>query len=1639
MMNFSLFKSLVVLTLFLSIQALDAGDVAIVGYNNDQPDSLAFVTLSFIPANSKICFTTNQWNGNAFTTYKGILCFTVDGYGLPAGSIRSWSNKISTAPWSVENDFSLEDPSVGLYVFGGSISAPEHLWMVTGSSSTIIPTTLQESNCYTLQTTAPQCGIYNGATAATRSELIGNIHNPSTWNIQNNVFPSMPSGYFTVHIGSSTNVCASEEKWPKTVAGETAKVVCEPGYSGFAARLCNNNNGQVSWGIVDNANCHRASCPSMTNVQSALSGQTVARPCPAGFTGYITQTCSSGYNLMWDTASYASCSSTLLSDSIVIIGYNSIAANKKILFLATTTIPEDVTFYITNLGWRDNNEFHVLGQVMQYVVPRGGIVAGTTFVWDGTYTNGFSMTYGTSFDFNSNNEQIFIYTGSLETPTFIFGLHFGPNGWLTTGKVTVRGESYLPTSLGTKGINLYGSTFKNAKYNGSTTSSIAQTLQSIRSAQNWQGNDAGFTLVRADWTTSSGSCASVSDWPNTIHNQLVNRICPFGYTGSQSRSCVNGIWQDVVFNCNAMSNTLSIGSIAIVSLNTIGTKGFSFAALRTIVPGEQIMFTTTEWSYGSQSFYSLKNALVYTAPSTGLSAGTSVSWTGENDGTLWKILGTFTIPSTKGRLFIVSGSETSPKLVYSVIYGGENYGQYIPENTQPLPTDVYNGNDFVEFATAINFKYAAPASGTPSALINNFHDPLKYETSTTTAITLFTDSFTISNEGNVCAASGLWVETPVGSVASIPCVQAYSGYQTRQCTQGSNAGTWGSVNKASCVPRFQPGDIAIVGFNSDNPDSIALLFMTFMPSGTRIYLTDKGWRPSGTFYAGEGYAYYDLTEDKYPGDVLIYYQAEIDTAAGWQQTGDFAINTTADSIIVFLGNAQSSTVDDALLMYAINYAKNTWDADAINSSTCAEPTVLTAVNAARSIDHHDDWKYKGPKRGTKKELLLQLMNMTNWDWKESGLYDFTDLAPFVVDSEASGVYCESVDDWPRTTAGQTGYTTCDLGYSGHKSRVCSSSGQWSVTPDISKCSPIYCEASGNYVKTQAGRSATASCPIGLNGIATMTCSYNGVWGEPDYSACTRELPVGAVAVTHFCSGNPDIIVLVALTTIPVGTELFITDVAFNPDTKKLLTNENLISYTVVGEPIYAGGLIQYKAGASSDLWDDVHWKRYRGGVDFGLATAGDNIFVYLGSDSYPFFLYGLAFFEAPTWIASGAVDGYISGLPDDLKYNNELAAPFMGHYYNGIYKGPVTGTRYEILTNIKNITNWQRTNTYIPTPFSSLFTVTDAGVSTKCPSLGAWKSATPGQIQTAACPQGFTGNMTRVCLLNGAWGDISDNDCHLIESADPISLGDVVPIQFNNVNTFDTNTLQLSLLLLRSLPQGIEIKVTDNGLSVAMSIWTKTEGILSYTVPEGGLTAGTIISYPDNEHPERWAEISLPSRFYLESSSDQLYVYMGTESSSLMMYGIRYGKDVTWSGSATDDAEGIPSVFANNEKTALTLPSGNNWRWKGMAKGSRNDIINSLATVENWENQVDIYNSLPYSSIEITTTNNNDNNNNGNAVSNTVIIVVTAVVVILLIFVIYFAFRIHVSRKRKNQSGMKKLDTKSKSKTNLAKERTVRV
>ena len=122
--------------------------------------------------------------------------------------------------------------------------------------------------------------------------------------------------------------------------------------------------------------------------------------------------------------------------------------------------------------------------------------------------------------------------------------------------------------------------------------------------------------------------------------------------------------------------------------------------------------------------------------------------------------------------------------------------------------------------------------------------------------------------------------------------------------------------------------------------------------------------------------------------------------------------------------------------------------------------------------------------------------------------------------------------------------------------------------------------------------------------------------------------------------------------------------------------------------------------------------------------------------------------------------------------------------------------------------------------------------------------------------------------------------------------GDIAVLQFN-----PSTTDRIVVMPLVNLAANTSFTITDNGwLSSNGNGFTTTEGKLVFTVPSGGIRAGTLLKYENGSLPNTttgFLSVS-PSNFALNTSNDSLIIVRGTDTAvtsttniSEVIYGIQ--------------------------------------------------------------------------------------------------------------------------------------------------------
>lgn len=174
------------------------------------------------------------------------------------------------------------------------------------------------------------------------------------------------------------------------------------------------------------------------------------------------------------------------------------------------------------------------------------------------------------------------------------------------------------------------------------------------------------------------------------------------------------------------------------------------------------------------------------------------------------------------------------------------------------------------------------------------------------------------------------------------------------------------------------GDIAIIGFNYDSPQTFAFVALTDIPQNTQILFTDRGWLSTNAFREDgfDGTIVWTATKALAKGDVVTIAAAETNNASIGSSTGTLNLFGGGDQILAYQGGDSNPT-----FLYALNSEGTGWQADATNSSTSALPQGLTdGTNAIAFNPEVDNGVYDVSKgrTGTKAELLALISNTANW-------------------------------------------------------------------------------------------------------------------------------------------------------------------------------------------------------------------------------------------------------------------------------------------------------------------------------------------------------------------------------------------------------------------------------------------------------------------------------------------------------------------------------------------------------------------------------------------------------------------------------------------------------------------------------------
>jgi autotransporter-associated beta strand protein len=220
------------------------------------------------------------------------------------------------------------------------------------------------------------------------------------------------------------------------------------------------------------------------------------------------------------------------------------------------------------------------------------------------------------------------------------------------------------------------------------------------------------------------------------------------------------------------------------------------------------------------------------------------------------------------------------------------------------------------------------------------------------------------------------------------------------------------------------GDLAVIGYDSTNPDEFRIVFLSPATAGDVVNFTDNGWINTGSFRTGENFLTYTVPAGGHAAGTTVNWQnGQNISGTGWNSSGpsNFSFNNSGDSLIAYTGALATPT-----LVYGLQQGA-AWDADATSASTSSEPTsanhgTLVSRVTTNAFGSNNGYYSAGMTTGTKTLLQIAIANATNWTATADPTRqaDTNFKSSFTVNSSAN-LYWDS----NGTTAGVGGTGTWD--------------------------------------------------------------------------------------------------------------------------------------------------------------------------------------------------------------------------------------------------------------------------------------------------------------------------------------------------------------------------------------------------------------------------------------------------------------------------------------------------------------------------------------------------------------------------------------------------------------------------------------
>lgn len=156
-----------------------------------------------------------------------------------------------------------------------------------------------------------------------------------------------------------------------------------------------------------------------------------------------------------------------------------------------------------------------------------------------------------------------------------------------------------------------------------------------------------------------------------------------------------------------------------------------------------------------------------------------------------------------------------------------------------------------------------------------------------------------------------------------------------------------------------------------------------------------------------------------------------------------------------------------------------------------------------------------------------------------------------------------------------------------------------------------------------------------------------------------------------------------------------------------------------------------------------------------------------------------------------------------------------------------------------------------------------------------------------------------------------------------------------------------SIVLLEDIPEGTVVYFTDNGFNDTGALNT-TEGTIAWTVPAGGLTAGSVVKFTGDTWSVDQGSVTTTGSFNLATGGDQIIVYQGSSSSPSFIYAI---SSLPWatSGTISSNTTYLPTGLVDGETAFdFSIEYDNGYYNVIPFEGTHDELLASIADETNW-------------------------------------------------------------------------------------------